>query len=436
MYQDYSRLGMPGTSAGASGVAAYTETQGIARSSSSGSSGSSRAARAAALAAMMTGSEVQPKFWAPEQLSAVHGVDGGSGSLISGTNGILQQQAAQNSRSAPLQGPPMMRQQQQHFVQQAALAAGNRVLGGDLQLQQAVRGEQQHSDALLNELDAKLLQLLQLRKQLEVCGDANAAVPSATAAASALQHPTYMMQLGPGSIDACGDAAAGSACVPLAPAKNMQGMPASDQALLPLQLPATAAGDGGNLLQLQMADSASKLAMMGLDAGRQPLLLQDPDTSCMPVFRDAAPVGSFDDELQYVGSGSCLPGQGPVRQARLSEVQQKMRQLADVQTVSAALRAVAAAVCGCWEVYWRLAMHAVDVGRCSCSHAFVSMHTKKQLCKQLEVVGSGSTGLKGLVHCFINLFRHMHLAVSVRVLGKGKAGEFTAGADCGCIYVF
>jgi hypothetical protein len=110
-----------------------------------------------------------------------------------------------------------------------------------------------------------------------------------------------------------------------------------------LQLSGSAPALGGGLLQLQMAaaigDSASQLAALGLDAAGQPLQQHHLQHSepCLAMYRELGPVNGYDDQ-PYVGSGSLLGGQGPVSQARMCEVKEKMRQLADVQTVIAGSR--------------------------------------------------------------------------------------------------
>jgi hypothetical protein len=80
-------------------------------------------------------------------------------------------------------------------------------------------------------------------------------------------------------------------------------------------------------------DSASQLAALGLDAAGAALHhhLQNSDL-CLAMYREMMPVSGYDDQ-QYVGSGSMLVGQAPVVQAWVCEVKEKMRQLADVQTV-------------------------------------------------------------------------------------------------------
>uniref|UniRef100_A0A383VRV0 Uncharacterized protein n=1 Tax=Tetradesmus obliquus TaxID=3088 RepID=A0A383VRV0_TETOB len=315
-----SHLEMPGTSTDTYGTAC-TAASGTARSSSSSSS---RAARAAALARMMTGSEGMqpPNFWVPpEQLQTTpHSIGGGNGSFAVsvGFNSTLQQQqATKHNHSAPV--PGRIEQQQQLQLMQQAVSS--RALG-DEQLQQAM-GSQQHSQALLSELDA---QLLQLREHLESCSSSSAAAAAAAAAGSpALQNAAYMM--GCGGFEACVDAG-GMACVPMAAAAGMPNMPAADCAEL-LQLQAASA-----------AESANKLAMLGCDAGGQPLLLlQHNSDPCLAGHRNVARSSSYDQQQQFVNSESMLAGAGGGwREARLSEVQQKMLQLADVQTAQRQLQ--------------------------------------------------------------------------------------------------
>jgi hypothetical protein len=239
------------------------------------------------------------------------------------------------------------------------MAAGSRVVD-DLQLQQAACSDP-HSGMLVSEVDAQLMQLLQLREQLQVresCAGSSSAVTSAAAAAtaasaagvSALQDAAFtaaamqggLLTVGEHSFEAYDYNTAGLACMPLNAAVQipMPGMSTGNQPLLPLHLPS--ASDSGNLLQLHattsssIADSAAQLAAMALFATGQALHLQgtqhcDP---CLALCRDVIPSGSYSDQ-QYIRSGSCLhsPGQGAVIEGRMSEVKQKMRQLTDIQTV-------------------------------------------------------------------------------------------------------
>uniref|UniRef100_A0A383VGT9 Uncharacterized protein n=1 Tax=Tetradesmus obliquus TaxID=3088 RepID=A0A383VGT9_TETOB len=331
MQHSYSRLGMHSTSADAAG-APDSDTSHIHVSSTGVSS--SRAARAAALAMLMPGSgEGQPNFRVLEQLPAPNSTGDSSSSFACGVDGSLLQQAMQHCHSAALAAalPGRLQQQQQQLVQQAAIAAGNRMLG-EQQLQQAVGGEQQ-VQALLDGLDVQLLQLLRLREQIEPRGSANTVVPSAaavpSAGAPALPNPAYMMCAG-GSFDACCDAS-GLAAMPLAATAGVPG----NQALLPLQLPAA---DTGDLLQLHAsgrdADSASKFATIGVDAAGQPPSLLHSSDPCLDMHRSVAADGSSCDQQSHIGNELPLAGQGAMRQARVSEVQQKLRLLEDVQSVS------------------------------------------------------------------------------------------------------
>jgi hypothetical protein len=358
MQQGYSRSDVPGAAIAAWG-SSYDENQSMLACGSSGNS-RSRAARAAALATMMTGGEAQPKFWGPGQLPTMpQNMRSSCGSFSGGgMNACLQdqqqqqqqQQVVQHNHSAPSPGTSISAcqgSQQLQLVQQAAIAAGGRVFGGGTMLEQAeALANDQQPEMLLHEVDA---QLLQLRKQLEsnagqppfegaAAGAANAPLGQVTAFSAAAMPPGagVMLSGSGGCFDAYNDVA-GMACMPPNHAMQIQGISAAaDHA--GLQLPASQSAPGGGLLQLQMAaainDSASQLAALGLDAAGQPLQqhhLQNSDP-CLAMYREMMPVSGYDDQ-QYVGSGSMLVGQAPVVQARVCEVKEKMRQLADVQTV-------------------------------------------------------------------------------------------------------
>jgi hypothetical protein len=348
-------------------------------------SSSGRAERAAALAIMMTGRAAQPGIWGPEQLP------GPSSYGTGGLSSSLQQQVVQHIHTAPLPGAALGREQLQ-FVQQAAVAAGSRV-ADELQLQQAACSDP-HSDMLLSEVDAQLMQLLQLREQLESCAGSNPAVTSAAAAAtaasaagvSALQDAALtaaamqggLLTVGEHSFEAFDYNTAGLACMPLNATVQipLPGMSTGDQPLLPLHLPA--ASDSGSLLQLHatgssIADSAARLAAMGLDFTGQALHLQGTQHSdpCLAFCRDIIPNGSYSDQ-QYIGSGSCLSssGQGVVIEGRMSEVKQKMRQLTNIQTVRRRLCRSSdscAVYVGCWhELFCMVLMHACST---ACFHS-------------------------------------------------------------------
>jgi hypothetical protein len=355
MQQGCSALDVPGAFADACGNP-YSEGQGFVRS---GSGSSTRAARAAALATMMTGGEAQPKFWGPGQLPAsMQNMRGSCGSFSGGMNVCLQDQqqqqlVVQHNHSAPLPGASLggvEHRQQMQLVQQAAIAAGGRVFEAGTALQQALGSEQQ-PEMLLDELDAQLLQLLQLRKQLQsgsgttLTGAAAAGVSGAgvalaqgSAFPAAAMPRAHLMTTGSGSgFDAYNDIA-GMACMLSTQAMQIPSMSAAAAEHAPLQLPASLPAPGGSdMLQLQMAaalnDSASKLAALGLDAAGQALQLLQGSDPCLAMYRDMLQSNGCYDDQQHVGSGSLLAGQGPGRQGRVCEVKEKMRQLADVQKV-------------------------------------------------------------------------------------------------------
>jgi hypothetical protein len=185
------------------------------------------------------------------------------GSFGGGMNACLQEQqqqhAVQHNHSAPLPGASLsgcQGSQQLQLVQQAAIAAGGRVFGGGTMLEQAeALANDQQPEMLLHEVDAQLLQLLQLRKQLEsnsgqmpfegaAAGAASAPLGQVSAFSAAAMPPgAHVMLSGNGGcFDAYNDVA-GMACMPPNHAMQIPGMSAAgDHAALQLPAPEPALG--------------------------------------------------------------------------------------------------------------------------------------------------------------------------------------------------